>query len=156
MASWLAAPWKEKLTALKDDLERALARWFRRRREASATELEPVAPGWVGSFGWPAIEVEDQPDRIVVTAELPGLEAKDFQVELSGEALILRGEKRREREERGDDFVYSECAYGAFMRYIPLPVPVVAEKAQARFRSGRLIVELPKQTPAKRIPLSVS
>lgn len=154
MLSRIPVGWREKLGRLKDDIERALTRWFRRVRQGRAPELESVPSIWPASSAWPPLEMRDETDRIVVTAELPGLEPEALQVELSGDALVLRGEKRREREKRRDDFLYSECVYGAFARWIPLPVPVVVEKASARFRNGRLIVELPKRTPARRIPVT--
>jgi len=80
-----------------------------------------------------------------VTAELPGLEEEDVEVELSDEGLTIRGEKKQEQEERGEGYYRAERTYGAFQRFIDLPCEVDGEKAEAEFRNGILTVILPKR-----------
>ncbi|GIV04243.1 MAG: molecular chaperone [Candidatus Binatia bacterium] len=157
MARWLPERWRDALLELRNDVQDALTRWFRRRERAEspheASESATVVP-W-GGWTWPAIEVEDKADAIEIRAELPGLSKDDFQLEVVGDYLVLRGEKRQEREERSDSFWYSECTYGAFTRWIPLPAEVNVPAAEAKFRNGRLEVRLPKLTPAKKISVQV-
>jgi HSP20 family protein len=155
MANLLPAQWRRTLARLREDVQDALSRWLSRRKESASQDVEePRESGW--SFpAWPAIEVDETADAVEVRAELPGLEKDDFRLEVVGDYLVLRGEKKREREEHREGFWYSECAYGAFTRWIPLPAAVVAERAQAKFRNGRLEVVLPKATPAKKIPVAV-
>lgn len=157
MASRLPERWRDTLLALRDDILEAVGRWFRRREEEKsrrdASERTALA-SW-GSWSWPAIEVEDKVHAIEVRAELPGLSKDDFYLEVVGDYLVLRGEKRQEREERSDSVWYSECTYGAFTRWIPLPAEVDVQAAEAKFRNGRLEVRLPKRTPAKKIPVQV-
>jgi HSP20 family protein len=153
--TWSLAEWRQKLHDLREAVQSAIRRWFGERRGTRAL-AEPLGPTDLIQ-GWPAVEMRDEPERVVVVAEIPGLDPQDIHAEVEGNTLILRGEKRHEREEHGEGGVwFSECWYGAFARYLPLPASVIAEKAVARYRNGRLVIELPKRTPAKRIPVKSS
>lgn len=92
-----------------------------------------------------------------VTAELPGLDEKDVQIELGNGVLVIRGEKRVESE--GDGKLFSERFYGSFERQIPLE-GVLEEYAEASFKNGVLTITLPKPEGArqsvKRIPVNTS
>ena len=99
-----------------------------------------------GRFSWPHVELSETDKALKVTAELPGLEEKDVEVQLAGGALIIRGEKKVESE--GDGKVFSERYYGSFERQIPLD-GVQEDKAEASFRNGVLTVTLPKSEDAR-------
>lgn len=107
--------------------------------------FDPGVPeGFAGGFS-PRVDVEETDAELLVTAELPGLEEKDFQLELEGDVLVLRGEKQEERERRAEGWY--ERSYGSFRRTIPLGAEVDPDKVSATFKSGTLRVTLPK-TPA--------
>jgi HSP20 family protein len=91
----------------------------------------------------PRIEAFQQGDKFIVRAELPGLRKEDVQVELTDEALTLRGERREEHEEEKEGYYHSEREYGQFHRTIPLPEGVIVESAQATFKNGVLEVSMP-------------
>ncbi len=116
----------------------------------------PFEERW-GAFT-PRVDVEETDGEVQVTAELPGLEEKDFDVSLSGDTLVLRGEKREERKNRTRG--WRERSYGAFERLIPLPCEIDAEHVSAQFKNGVLHVRLPKSAEAreraKRIPVTTS
>jgi len=96
----------------------------------------------------PRIDVVERDAEYRVTAELPGLEEKDFQLEAHGDRLILSGEKRAETgEARG--WRWSERAYGRFRRSIQLPAEVASDKASASFENGVLTITLPKAEHAR-------
>jgi HSP20 family protein len=96
-------------------------------------------------------DVRETDDEVVVTVEMPGLEEKDFELNLTGDVLTLKGEKRHEQEKKGDGaFHRIERGYGSFQRSIQLPCEVVADKATAEYRKGVLNVKLPKAPSAKR------
>ena len=97
----------------------------------------------------PRLEVVERESEYLVTAELPGLEEKDFQIEVHGNVLAIRGEKRSEStgEQKGRHF--SERVYGEFRRSIELPVEVASDKASAAFKNGVLTVTLPKAETAR-------
>lgn len=85
--------------------------------------------------------------RIVVNIELPGVDKNDLDIEVLDNRLVVRGEKRFAREENDGRYRVLQCAYGAFERSVPLPVPVVPDLAKATFSNGVLRVELPKADP---------
>jgi HSP20 family protein len=85
--------------------------------------------------------------RIVVRIELPGVDKNDLDIEVLDNKLIVRGEKRFEREDSEGRYRVLQCAYGAFERIVPLTVAVVPDQATASFHNGVLRVELPKADP---------
>ena len=96
-----------------------------------------------------SVTIRETDNEVLVTAEMPGLEKKDFQLDLTADALTIRGEKRREHEEKGSVHRF-ERSHGAFERTIPLPCEVEADKASATYRNGVLDVTLPKAPSARR------
>jgi len=101
-----------------------------------------------GGFA-PRVDVVEREDEYLVTAELPGLEEKDFQLEVHGNTLSLSGEKRAEHEAERRAWRWSERAYGSFRRSIQLPLEVASDKASAVFRNGVLTITLPKAEHAR-------
>jgi HSP20 family protein len=99
-----------------------------------------------GRFSWPRVELAETDKALKVTAELPGLDEKDVQVELAHGVLRIRGEKKVESE--GDGKLFSERYYGSFERQIPLD-GVQEDKAEANFKNGVLTVTLPKSEEAR-------
>jgi len=110
-----------------------------------------------GGFA-PRIDVVEREDEFLVTAELPGLEEKDFQLEVHGSVLTLSGEKRSGNEEARKGWRWSERSYGRFRRSIQLPVAVAADKASAAYRNGVLTVTVPKAEHARvrQIPVTTA
>jgi HSP20 family protein len=105
--------------------------------------------------GWPNIEVSETDQSVKITAELPGLEEKDVQVELANGVLAIKGEKRTESEDK--DRLFSERYYGRFERRIPVD-DVDEDKVSAAFKNGVLSVTMPKapqaQSKVKRIAVN--
>jgi HSP20 family protein len=98
------------------------------------------------SMGWPNIEITETEKEIKVTAELPGLDEKDVQVELANGVLAIRGEKKTETEDKNR--LFSERYYGRFERRIPID-DVNQDKVAASFNNGVLTVTLPKSPDAQ-------
>ena len=119
----------------------------------------PFSPAEARAFE-PSVDVKETDTAVLVTAELPGLEEKDFELSLDRDTLTLRGEKREEREEKRHGWWHHERRYGSFVRRVPLPSEVEADKAEARFKNGVLEVALPKTEEARRrtveIPVKAS
>jgi HSP20 family protein len=107
------------------------------------------------AMGWPNIEVSETEKDVKVTAELPGLEEKDVEVELANGVLAIKGEKKTETEDKGR--LFSERYYGRFERRIPID-DIEEDKVSASFKNGVLTVTLPKsqkaQQKVKRIAIS--
>jgi HSP20 family protein len=90
------------------------------------------------------VEVLERGDNIVVRADLPGLGRDDVQVEVDDDVLVIRGERREERETTEGKLYRSERSYGSFYRAIPLPENTDSSAVQASFKDGVLEVTLPK------------
>jgi HSP20 family protein len=99
-----------------------------------------------GRFSWPRVELAETDNALKVTAELPGMEEKDVEVELADGVLIIRGEKKVEND--GNGKLFSERYYGSFERHIPLD-GVQEDKVEANFKNGVLTVTLPKSEDAR-------
>ncbi len=107
--------------------------------------------GTFGNASWvPQVEVFQRGDQLVVRTDLPGLTKDDINVEITDEALVIRGERKSEREEDEEGYYRSERSYGSFYRQIPLPRGVNAEKATADFSNGVLEISLPAPAGAER------
>ena len=108
--------------------------------------LEREAMGWM-----PAMEVAEDKNAIVVTAELPGMTAKDVDVSVDDDVLTISGEKQDEKKEGKEDSQYYllERRYGAFRRSFTLSNAVDADKIVADFDNGVLKVTLPKSEKVK-------
>ena len=116
-------------------------------KEPYALEPLPLAEpvGWI-----PAVEITENAEEIMVTAELPGMKAENLEVLFEDDVLTIRGEKKEEKKEEKDDRKYHvwERAYGAFQRNFTLPRTIVGAKIMAEFKDGLLMVRLPKSAAA--------
>lgn len=109
--------------------------------------------GFPWSFPWngttPRADVVETDEGYEVAVELPGLEQGDVEVSLTDDLVVVKGEKKVEREDARKGYYLAERAYGAFHRAIPLPPGVDSEKAEAVFRNGVLTVKLPHSAEAR-------
>lgn len=108
---------------------------------------------WRRDFGFlvtPAVDIVEKDNAFEITAELPGLDAKNIELSLSDDVLTVKGEKREEKEEKTKDRYVSERSYGSFRRSIQLPSSIDAGKIDANYKSGVLTVTLPKTAEAQK------
>lgn len=113
--------------------------------------LEPL-PAMKERMGWmPIVDVAETPEELVMTAELPGLTAKDVNVRVENGVLTLYGEKKETKEEADEKRHYHlfERFYGEFRRTFTLPRAVNADKVTATFENGVLTIRMPKTAEAK-------
>lgn len=104
----------------------------------------------------PTIEVFEREGKYVVHADLPGLKPEDVKVEVTGDSLVLEGERKIEREEDQGGVHRTERRYGRFYRAIPLPEGAKADEARANFENGVLEIEVPvpqRQSNSRQIPI---
>ncbi len=98
-------------------------------------------------LGWaPSVDVKDETARLLVTAELPGVDEKDVNLTLDGDVLTISGEKKlqhEEKDEKGEWFM-SERSYGSFSRSFTLPFTPTAGAVEAEYRKGVLHVTIQK------------
>lgn len=98
----------------------------------------------------PAIDIVEKDNAFEITAELPGLDAKNIELSVSNDVLTVKGEKTEEKEEKTKDRYVSERRYGSFRRAVQLPASVDAGKIEASYKSGILTVTLPKSAEAQK------
>jgi HSP20 family protein len=131
------------LSSLRREMDRLFDDFFTGFPRAGWLAAEP------GKLS-PSVDVAETEKEITVTAELPGLDEKDIEVNLSDGVLTLKGEKKSEKEEKDKTFYRSERSYGMFQRAIPLPVEVLEDKVEAEFAKGVLTVHLLKSPAAQK------
>jgi len=104
-----------------------------------------------GSAGdlMPSMDVTETDKDIEITAELPGLEEKDVQINLADNLLTIRGEKKAEKEQKDKDYRLVERSYGSFSRTLELPDGVNPDAIKASIAKGVLKVTVPKPAPAQ-------
>ncbi|HRV45498.1 MAG TPA: Hsp20/alpha crystallin family protein [Smithellaceae bacterium] len=120
--------------------------------------LKPLGKVWTSGFE-PSMDVWENDKKIHIKAELPGLDEKDIDVTLTPDALTIRGEKKEEKEDKGNDYWYKETSYGSFQRSIALPEGIHQEKVEAKFKNGVLHIEIPwleGARPGKKITVKTS
>lgn len=105
--------------------------------------------GVIREFGYPAMDMYQTENEVVVKATLPGVKADDIQVSITGDVLTLRGEVKQDAEVKEANYHLKERSFGSFSRSVSLPVPVVADKAKAEFENGVLTLVLPKAEEVK-------
>jgi HSP20 family protein len=135
-------PWKpfDELTTLRKEMDTLWGRFF---------PETPFHERYVMHEWLPTLDMKETKDKLVVKAELPGLEAKDVELSLADDILTIRGEKKAEKEEKDEHHYVVERYAGAFERRIKLPTPVKTDMIDATFEKGILTITLPKSEEAK-------
>lgn len=112
-------------------------------------------PAVFGERRFPALDMTDKEDRVEITAELPGVAREDVTVEAANGGLVIRGEKKSEHEEKGENAYVLERGYGSFMRRLPLPFEPDPGRIEASFKDGVLRITVPKPEEAKQQPQTI-
>ena len=97
----------------------------------------------------PIVDIYENKDQIVLEAELPGMKREDFDLSIENNVITLRGERRFEKKDEGDNYHRVERSYGSFTRSFTLPQTVTGEGAVADYQNGVLRVTLPKREEVK-------
>jgi HSP20 family protein len=97
----------------------------------------------------PRVDFEEENGKYLLTAELPGVEPKDVDIEVEGNILSIKGEKRTETEKKEGKVRIQERRYGSFERAFTLPQAADANQVNASFKQGVLTVEIGKRPEAK-------
>lgn len=141
------------LRALQTDIDRAFGDFWR--------NFDPPTLGaGPARQTSPRVDVRDTGKAIEVIAELPGMSEADVEVALAEGVLIIRGEKKAERETEKKGYVVRERSYGTIERVVPLPESLDLDSATATFKNGVLSVTVAKtaeaQAAVKRIPVQAA
>jgi len=97
----------------------------------------------------PSVDIFETENEVVIKAELPGMEANDIDIKLENNVLMLRGDRRFEKETKNENYHRVERSYGNFTRSFSLPAFVDDSKVHAEYKNGLLRIVLPKKEQAR-------
>lgn len=122
---------------LQRDMNRLFENFFDEFR------ISPFSERGLSTF--PKVNIKETDKQIKISAELPGLEAKDIDISISDNVLTLRGQKSEESESKDENYYLVERSFGSFNRTINLPAEVDSDKVRAEFKNGVLDIVLTKK-----------
>ncbi len=146
----------------------AMVPW-RKRNQSELATLPGGMDDWFESFfrgldrplslfgqrAWPAIDIAEKDESVLVRAEVPGLKPEEIDISVYGDTLTISGEKKESKEDEGDGFYHVESSYGSFRREVALPVEVDESKIEAVCQDGVLSITLPKAETSKAVKVKV-
>ncbi len=97
----------------------------------------------------PAVDIVEKENDFLVSVELPGVDRNDVKITLQDDVLTVRGEKKQEKEEKGENVHRVERCYGVFQRSFTLPSSLKSDKIEASYDKGVLTIQLPKVEEVK-------
>ena len=141
-------PWRPMigLTSLMRDMDDLWNRFF-----TNVPSIRQIEGEWN-----PSVDITETKENFVVKAELPGLDGKDVNVSITGNLLTIKGEKKKETEDKDENRHYVERFFGSFQRSFQLPANVKSDKIDASFDKGVLKVTLPKTEEAKKKEIKIN
>lgn len=146
---WSLIPWRKRdvepsenpVATFRREFDDLLDRFF----------SEPLLrPGRFTHMFSPALDFLETDEELIVKGEFPGIEAKDIDINLTGNTLTIRGEKKEEKEEKGERYHRVERSFGSFSRSFTLPCEVEEDKVSATYKDGVLTLKLPKCPAARK------
>lgn len=132
-------PWRGEVDRLRNEMERLYDRFF---------DLRPFRRFTDEGEWMPSVDVSETAKEVIVSAEIPGVESKDIDVNLQGNMLTIKGERKREHEEKDENFHRVERSYGSFYRALRLPSEVDGDQIKATYKKGVLKITMPKTKKA--------
>ena len=125
-------PFRE-IVQMRDEI----GRWF-----GDITEREK---GERKSAMWaPDVDIKETEKEVIVRADLPGIKMEDIDVSVDENQLVIKGERKIEKEEKEKDYIRVERSYGSFYRSFDVGVPIKAEEVKASYADGVLEITIPK------------
>jgi len=119
------------LIQLRDEI----GRWF----EGAEKRIEKKTAVWA-----PSVDIKETETDITVKADLPGMKKEDIDISIDNDTLVIKGERKFEKEEKDKDYVRMERSYGSFYRSFTLGVPVKEDEVKASYKNGVLEIVIPK------------
>jgi HSP20 family protein len=126
---------------MQRDMERLFGQFF--GRDVSVPE---AAGEWT-----PPVETYMKDDNLILRCELPGVDPKDVDVSFdeSSNQLVIKGERKQDKETKDEDYIYREFAYGRFERRFTIPAGVKIDQMKAKYTNGLLEITVPSAAEAK-------
>ncbi|MCL4384761.1 MAG: Hsp20/alpha crystallin family protein [Cyanobacteria bacterium] len=120
------------LIQLRDEI----GRWF---EGTERSKVEKKTGVWS-----PNVDIKETESDITVKADLPGLKKEDIDISIDNDMLVIKGERKFEKEEKDKDYVRMERSYGSFYRSFTIGVPVKEDEIKASYKNGVLEINIPK------------
>ena len=118
-------------------------------------ELLPAeAKGELVSWS-PRTDIYEKDNNIVIEAEIPGAKKEDIEVKIKDNAVVIKGEVKKEEEKKEENYYKKERFYGKFERVVPLPADVKVEEAKAEYQDGILKLTIPKAVEEKEVKIEI-
>lgn len=121
----------------------------------SVFDVEPLWRRELTLGAIPAVDIVEKDNAYEVTADVPGFDEKNIEVKLVNGSLVIKGERKSEKEEKKKDYYLSERDFGSFERRFGVPEGVEADKIEASLKKGVLTVTLPKKAEAQKPPKTI-
>ena len=132
------------MAALRDEMDAIFHRYLR-----DPWDVTGLASLSASLANMPRTDLADSEDEVTVTMELPGVDPKDVDIDIAGEALTVRAETKTEKQEDKKAYHYIERRQGAFKRTVQLPSSIDPTQVDAQYRNGLLTVKIAKKPEAK-------
>ncbi|HEX5083597.1 MAG TPA: Hsp20/alpha crystallin family protein [Blastocatellia bacterium] len=129
---------------------------FNRMFSSTLPRLFNGEEGLLGGSWAPSVDIYEDQNSITLEADLPGLKPGDFNLSIENYRLTLSGERKFEKEKRGDNWRRVERSYGSFTRAFSLPSTVNVDAVNAEFKDGVLRITLPKKEEVKARQIQVT
>lgn len=151
-------------TAVSKSEPRKVRPWFRRGPlENIREEMQDLISRTFSEEGdlfgveriTPSLDLSEADSTLEVRMDIPGMEAKDIDIQVNANVLTVSGERKEEREEKGKTYHRIERRVGAFSRSVTLPCPVKEDAVDAQYKNGILSIKLPKTEEAKARKITV-
>lgn len=135
------------ISSLQSEMNRMFDRFF---GGWDLSEYGSATGAWM-----PPIDLSETADKIIIKAEIPGIDPKEIDISIQGDTLTIKGEKKEEKEEKGKNYYRMERRYGSFSRSIDLPASVDTNKVSAEYKNGILEINLQKKEEVKPTQITV-
>ncbi len=136
-------PWRNSEGALESfrrEMDDMFSRFFGPIEEKRPTELDTWAP---------RVDIEETDKELLVKADLPGVDPKEVEINVTDGSIEIRGEKKEEKEEKKKDYLRTERFVGKFYRQFPLPAGTDPNKISAESSNGVVTIHIPKSAEAQ-------
>ena len=135
------------ISSLQDEMNKMFDRFF---RGGDFPDFGMDSGSWI-----PPIDLSETGDKVTVKTEIPGIDPKEIDISIQDNTLIIKGEKKAEKEEKDKNYYRMERRYGSFSRSISLPASVDVNKISAECKNGVLEINLQKKEEVKPKQISV-
>ncbi len=143
LTKWSLLP---NISSLQNEMNRMLDQFFR----GEVPEFSLESGTWL-----PPVDLSETADKVIVKVEVPGIDPKEIDISIQDNTLLIKGEKKEEKEEKGKNYYRMERRYGNFSRSIALPASIDANKVSAECKNGVLEITLQKKEEVKPKQISV-